>query len=86
MYYAKIKNQDLLAEYRFGSNTFKWVYYSSVKFARKLLYLHPEISVLTIEIEDIVIAVCRSGLTLDTPNGVYDIDKVDLWSDCSAYC
>lgn len=88
MYYAKIKDENLKAEYRFCSHSFKWVYYSAVKFARKMLFLHPEISCLIVNIEDgeILVAVSRSGLTLDTPNGVYDIEKVELWSDCDAYC
>lgn len=77
MYYAKIKDEHLLAEYRFGSRSFKWVYYASVKFARKQLFLHPEISCLIVNIEDgeILIAVSRSGLTIDLPSGVYEIDK-----------
>lgn len=78
MYYAKIKHEMLLAEYRFGSRSFKWVYYASVKFARKMLYIHPDIRIITIFLEDIVIAVSRDGLMLDTPNGVYDIDKVEV--------
>lgn len=80
MYYAKIKHDDLKAEYRFGSRSFKWVYYASVKFARKMLHIHPDIRIITIELEDIVIAVTRSGLMLDTPNGVYDIDKMEVVS------
>lgn len=88
MYYAKIKHEQLLAEYRFGSRSFKWMYYASVKFARKQLFLHPEISCLIINIEDgdILIAVSRSGLTLDLPGGVYEIEKVNLWQDTAAYC
>lgn len=88
MYQAVIRDCQLLAEYRFGSGSFKWVYYASVKFARKQLFLHPEISCLIINIEDgeILIAVSRSGLTLDLPGGVYEIDKVNLWKDADAYC
>jgi len=88
MYQAVIKDRQLLAEYRFGSNSFKWIYYASLKFARKQLFLHPEISCLIINIEDgeILIAVSRSGITLDLPGGVYEIDKVNLWQDTAAYC
>lgn len=88
MYYAKIKDEQLLAEYRFGSYSFKWIYYASLKFARKQLFLHPEISCLIINIEDgeILIAVSRSGITLDLPGGVYEIDKVNLWKDTDTYC
>lgn len=88
MYQAVIRDRQLLAEYRFGSGSFKWVYYAAIKFARKQLFLHPEISCLIINIEDgeILIAVSRSGLTLDLPGGVYEIDKVNLWKDDTAYC
>ena len=76
MYYAKIMDRQLLAEYRFGSNLFKWVYEASVKFAKRQLYLHPEISCLIIHIEDeILVAVSRTGITIDMPGGIYDIDK-----------
>lgn len=85
MYYGIIKHEQLKAEYQFGSKSFKWVYYSSVKFARKMLFLHPEIAIITIELDDIVISVSRSGLMLDAPNGIYEIDKVDLWHDTVAY-
>ena len=87
MYYAKIKHDQLLAEYRFGSNSFKWVYYASVKFARKQLFLHPEISCLIIHLEDdILVAVSRTGITIDMPGGIYNIEKVNLWQDTAAYC
>ena len=87
MYQAVIKDRQLLAEYRFGSNSFKWVYYASLKFARKQLFLHPEISCLIIHLEDdILVAVSRTGITLDLPGGVYEIEKVNLWQDTAAYC
>ena len=87
MYQAVIKDRQLLAEYRFGSNSFKWVYYASLKFARKQLFLHPEISCLIIHLEDdILVAVSRTGVTIDMPGGVYEIDKVNLWQDTAAYC
>lgn len=77
MYQAVIKDRQLLAEYRFGSNSFKWVYHAALKFAKHQLYKHPDISCLIVNIEDgeILIAVSRSGITLDLPGGVYEIDK-----------
>lgn len=79
MYYAKIKDEQLLAEYRFGSNSFKWVYEASVKFAKRQLYIHPEISCLIIHLdEDILVAVSRTGITIDMSGGIYDIDKVEV--------
>lgn len=88
MYQAVIRDPQLLAEYRFGSGSFKWVYYASVKFARKQLFLHPEISCLVVNIEDgeILIAVSRTGLAIDMPHYYYEIDKVNPWSDTDAYC
>ena len=77
MYQAVIRDRQLLAEYRFGSNSFKWVYYASLKFARTMLYKHPEISCLIINIEDgdVLIAVSSIGITIDCSSGVYEIDK-----------
>ena len=81
MFYGRIRHEELLAEYRFGSQSFKWVYYASVKFARKMLFLHPEINCLVINIEDgeILIAVSRTGLAIDMPHYYYEIDKVNPW-------
>ena len=79
MYYAKIMDRQLLAEYRFGSSSFKWVYEASVKFAKRQLYLHPEINCLIIHLEDdILVAVGRTGITIDMPGGVYEMDKEDV--------
>ena len=87
MFYARIRHEELLAEYRFGSSSFKWVYEASIKFARTQLFLHPEISCLIIHLEDdILVAVSRTGITIDMPGGVYEIDKVNLWKDTDAYC
>lgn len=79
MYYAKIMDRHLQAEYRFGSNSFKWVYEASVKFAKRQLHIHPEISCLIIHLDDdILVAVSRTGITIDMPGGIYDIDKVEV--------
>lgn len=76
MYQAVIRDRQLLAEYRFGSSSFKWVYEASIKFARKQLFMHSEISCLIIHLEDdILLAVSRTGITIDMPGGVYEIDK-----------
>lgn len=85
MFYAHIKHRQLLAQYGFGG-TFKWCYYASVKFARRLLYLHPEIAVITIEIEDYIIGVTRSGLMIDMPHYYYEVEKINPWRETEAYC
>lgn len=75
MYKAEIFKY-LGADYRFGSNSFKWCYYASVKFARQALYLHDYIDCICIELTgDIVVAVSRTGIMIDTPDRVYEIEK-----------
>lgn len=75
MYYAEIKNY-LGADYRFGSNSFKWVYYASVHFARQCLYLRDYITCIIITFDNgIRVAVDRSGLTIDDNRRTIDIDK-----------
>lgn len=75
MFNAEIKDQ-LPATYRFGSNSFKWVYYASVKFARHCVYKHDFIDCVVIRFDnDIRVAVDRSGLTIDTNRRTLDIEK-----------
>lgn len=77
MYYAEIRNY-LGADYRFGSNSFKWVYYASVHFARQCLYLRDYITCIIITFDNgIRVAVDRSGLTIDDNRRTIDINKED---------
>lgn len=75
MFTAEIKNQ-LPADYHFGSNSFKWVYYAAVKFARHCIHKHDFIDCIVIRFDnDIRVAVDRSGLTIDTNTRTIDIEK-----------
>ena len=75
MYNAEIKDY-LGADYRFGSTSFKWVYYASIHFARQCLYLRDWLDCIVITFDNgIRVAVDRSGLTIDTNSRTLDIEK-----------
>ena len=38
----------LLADYRFSSNSFKWVYHAAMSFAKKCLHDHDDITVIRV--------------------------------------
>lgn len=62
--------------YRFNSYSFKWCYYQSIKFARQRLYQNDDLLCIVIEMTgDIMVAVSRTGITIDTPVRVFDIEK-----------
>ena len=50
MFTGVIKCDDyhFLADYRFSSNSFKWVYHSAMSFAKKWLHDHADITVIRI--------------------------------------
>ena len=75
MFTAQIKKY-LGADYSFNSHSFKWCYYQAVHFARQALYLRDYLDCIVIEFTgDIMVAVSRTGITIDTPNRVFDIEK-----------
>ena len=75
MYYSEIIGY-LGADYRFGSHEFKWVYYTSLHFARQAVYLHPYVAPIIIRFNNgMRIAVADVGMTIDCASGVFDIDK-----------
>lgn len=75
MFKAEIKDYKG-ADYGFGSNSFKWVYYAAVKFARHCLHRQEDLSCIVIRFDnDIRVAVDRSGLTIDDNRRTIDIDK-----------
>ena len=75
MFTAQIRNY-LGADYRFNSSSFKWCYFQSVHFARQALYLRDYLDCIVIEFTgDIMVAVSRTGITIDTPDRVFDIEK-----------
>lgn len=75
MYFAEIKDMHG-ADYRFGSYTFKWVYYAALHFARQCCYLHSDIDVLVIKFSNgTLLAVNSTGITIDCDSGIFDIWK-----------
>ena len=75
MYHAEIKGY-LGADYGFGSNSFKWVYYASIHFAIQCLYLRDWLDCIIITFDNgIRVAVDRSGLTIDDNRRTIDINK-----------
>ena len=75
MFTAQIKKY-LGADYSFNSHSFKWCYFQAVHFARQALYLRDYIDCIVIEFTgDIMVAVSRTGITIDTPDKVFDIEK-----------
>ena len=76
MFYGIIENING-ADYRFGSRSFKWVYFASIKFARHVLYTqHMKYSCIVIKFtNDIRVAVDHYGLTIDDNRRTIDINK-----------
>ena len=76
MFYGIIENING-ADYRFGSDSFKWVYYASIKYARHVLYTqHMEYSRIVIRFtNDIWVAIDHYGLTIDDNRRTFDINK-----------
>lgn len=72
MFTAQIMNNYLGAVYRFTSSSFKFCYYQSVHFARRVLYMMDNIDCIVITFTgDISVAVSRTGITIITPNRVF---------------
>lgn len=59
MYSGIIKSDDFhfLADYRFSSNSFKWVYHAAMSFAKKWLRDHDDITVIRVNFNNDAIMV-----------------------------